>query len=602
MPRSAWHDTLEEMTMTMRHALLGAALLCALPAAAKAPAVAQLHQLFDAEWERDLRESPESASYFGDPRYNDRWTDMSPAAIELRENATRAALVRLVRIPRAALPPSEQVNYDLFKRQLELGIEYQRFELEQMPVAPTNWNGFGYATTLAQLMRFTTVKDYEDWIRRLETYGALVDQNIALMRLGIRDGRTPPRAPMERIPAQLRTYAPDRPEDSPLYAPLTRIPESIAPADAERLRARARTAIAEVVTPAWRRFAEFFQKDYLPACRPGFAAEGLPDGVAYYALRVRDQTTTHLTPDQIHAIGLAEVARIRAEMEKVMLEVKFRGNLQEFFRFLRTDPQFFFKTGDELFKAYALITKRIDPELVRLFGRLPRTPYGVRPIPDGEAPNATTAYYQGPAEDGSRAGYFYTNLYRPETRPKWEMEALTVHEAVPGHHLQIALAQELGDLPKFRRLGGYTAFVEGWGLYAESLGGELGLYQDPYSRFGQLTYEMWRAVRLVVDTGLHHKGWTRQQAIDYFSANAAKTENDIAVEVDRYIGDPGQALAYKIGELKIKELRARARDTLGPAFDVRAFHDVVLGYGAVPLDVLESNVDAWIAARKAAGN
>jgi uncharacterized protein (DUF885 family) len=570
-------------------------LLAALPAAAAPPAVEQLHRLFDQEWERGLRESPEFASFLGDARYNDRWTDLSPAAIERREQADRAALQQLLRIPRAKLPPAEQVNYDLFRRELELSVEYQRFQLEQMPVSPTNWDGFGSATTLAQILRFGTVKSYEDWLTRLEGYGAHVDQNIALMRLGMREGRMPSREPLQRVPAQVRTYAPARPEDSPFYAPFRALAPTVAPADAERLRARARTAIAQVVTPAWQRFGEFFEKEYLPACRADFAAESLPDGVAFYALRVRHQTTTSLTPDQIHDIGLAEVARIRGEMEKIMAQVKFKGSLTDFFKHLRTDKRFFFKTGQELFDAYVLLAKRIDPELVKLFGRLPRMPYGLKPIPEGEAPNATTAYYQRPADDGSRAGYFFANLYKPETRPKWEMEALTVHEAVPGHHLQIALAQELGELPKFRRLGGYTAFVEGWGLYSESLGGELGLYRDPYSKFGQLTYEMWRAVRLVLDTGLHHKKWTRQQAIDYFKANAAKTDNDIAVEVDRYISWPGQALAYKIGELKIKELRARATAKLGERFDIRAFHDVVLGNGAVPLDVLDGIVDAWIA-------
>ena len=558
-------------------------------------AVVQLHKLFDAEWERGLRESPETASYFGDSRYNDRWTDLSLAAIERRQQADRAVLKALARIPRKSLPALEQVNYDLFKRQYEITIEYQRFRDFLMPVSPINWNGFGSATALARLQRFNTVKDYQDWIARLQVYGALVDQNIALMRLGLKEKRVPPRVVMQRLPAQIRAYTPDRIEDSPHYAPLRNFPADIPAETRERLSAQAQTAIRDTVVPAWRRFEAFLEKEYLPGCSDSIAAESLPDGPAYYALRVRDQTTTDLSPQQIHEIGLNEVARIRAGMETIMAQVKFRGGLQSFFKFLRTDKQFYFKTGDELLKAYMILAKRIDPELVKLFGRIPRTPYGVKAIPAEDAPNTTTAYYQGPAEDGSRAGYFYANLYRPETRPKWEMEALTVHEAVPGHHFQIARAQELDELPKFRRLGGYTAFVEGWGLYSESLGEELGLYQDPYSKFGQLTYEMWRAVRLVVDTGIHHKNWSRQQAIDFFMANAAKTENDVTVEVDRYISWPGQALAYKIGELKIKALRARSEEKLGKKFDVRAFHDVVLGSGAVPLDVLERNVDAWIA-------
>lgn len=571
--------------------------LLALPAVAapQKPPVTALHRLFDAEWERSLSESPETASYFGDQRYNDRWTDWSEAAVEQRAQGDRAVLKKLATIKRSALPASEQLNYDLFKRRYENAVAFQRFREFLMPVSPINWSGFGYATALPRLMRFSTAKDYEDWIQRLLGFGKLVDQNISLMRKGIQEGRVPPRVSLQRITEQVRDYAPRLAEDNPLYAPFKHFPEGIPEGTREEFQVQGAAAIREMVNPAWRRFGEFLEKEYLPACSDSIAAENLPDGEAYYALRVRDNTTTDLTPDQIHDIGLSEVARIRAEMEMVMAQVKFRGDLQAFFRFLRTDKRFFYKTGEELLDGYRSLAKRIDPELVKLFGRIPRTPYGVVPIPQSDAPNTTTAYYQQPAEDGSRAGYFYANLYKPETRPKWEMEALTVHEAVPGHHFQIALAQELGELPKFRRVGEYTAFVEGWGLYSESLGGELGLYTDPYSKFGQLTYEMWRAVRLVVDTGIHHKGWTREQAIHFFSENAAKTENDIAVEVDRYISWPGQALAYKIGELKIKELRRRAESALGDKFDVRSFHDVVLGSGAIPLDVLESNVDRWIA-------
>jgi uncharacterized protein (DUF885 family) len=568
------------------------------PALAGPAAVKQLHQLFEADWERNLAENPEYATFLGDARYNDRWTDMSLPAIEARDATDREVLKKLARIPRAALPAAEQVNYDLFKERYEITVAYQRFRTFLIPVDAIGFTGFGAATSLAQVQPFATAADYDKWIRRLQSYGALVDQNIALMKLGIHEGLVPPREPMTRLLSQLGSYAPDRPEDSPFYAPLLTLPAGLPAADAERLRAQAQAAIRDTVTPAWKRFNEVFEKEYLPACRSTIAAEALPDGAAFYALRVRHQTTTDLTPEQIHDIGLAEVARIRAEMEKIKAQVGFKGDLPAFFKFLRTDKQFFFKTGDELLTAYRALAKRIDPQLVKLFGRIPRTPYGVEPVPELEAPNQTTAYYRGPAQDGSRAGYFYANLYKPETRPRWEMEALTAHEAVPGHHFQIALAQELGELPRFRRLGGYTAFVEGWGLYAESLGEDLGLYQDPYSKFGQLTYEMWRAVRLVVDTGIHHKGWTRQQAIDFFKANAAKTDNDIAIEVDRYISWPGQALAYKIGELRIKALRERARQALGPKFDIRRFHDVVLGNGAVPLGLLETYVDAWIASER----
>ncbi len=571
--------------------------LLAGPALAAPSAVQQLHQLLDEDWERGLKDYPEYATFLGDARYNDRWTDMTPAAIEARDAADRAVLEKLVRIPREKLPPAEQVNYDLFKHRYEIAVAYQRFHMEQLPVSPIGFDGF-WGTSLVQLQPFNTAEDYGKWIRRLQAYGTVVDQNIALMRTGMKEGRMPPREPMMRLVKQLGGFVTEKPEDSPFYAPLKELPAGVPAADGEQARSQAKAAIRDVVTPAWRRFNAFYEKVYLPACRATLAAEDFPDGVAYYALRVRDMTTTDLAPDRIHDIGLAEVTRIRAEMEKIREQVKFKGDLAAFFKFLRADKQFYFRTGEELLAAYRALAKRIDPQLVKLFRRIPRMPYGVEPVPELEAPNQTTAYYRSPAEDGSRAGYFFANLYKPETRPKWEMEALTVHEAVPGHHFQIALAQELGGLPKFRRLGGYTAFVEGWGLYSESLGGELGLYTDPYSKFGQLTYEMWRAVRLVVDTGIHHKGWTRQQAIDFFKANAAKTENDIAVEVDRYISWPGQALAYKIGELRIKSLRARAKEALGDKFDVRGFHDVVLGNGAVPLDVLERYVDAWIASEK----
>jgi prolyl oligopeptidase len=341
-----------------------------------------------------------------------------------------------------------------------------------------------------------------------------------------------------------------------------------------------------------------FGHAYLPATRESVGIWDTPDGRAFYANRARYHTTTPLTPQEIHEIGIKEVARNRAEMQQVMDEVGFKGNLNAFFEHLRTDPKFYYRTGDELFRAYAYITKVIDPELPRLFGKLYRTPFGLRPIPELSAPNTTTAYYSGPSVDGTRPGYYYVNLYRPEVRPKYEMEVLTVHEAAPGHHLQIALAQEQTELPKFRRFGGQTAYTEGWALYSERLGYDLGLYKDPYSRFGQLTYDQWRAVRLVVDTGLHEMGWTRQQAIDYFLANAAKTEADIINEIDRYIAWPGQALGYKIGQLKIIELRERAQAALGERFDIRSFHDTILATGSVPLEILERTVDAWIEDQK----
>lgn len=562
--------------------------------AATPQAAAALQQLFDDEWQRQLADSPLTATYLGDARYNDRWDDLTPEAFARRLAAAKAALGRLAAIDRAALPAEQQLNYDLFKLQVEDTIEAYGYGGHLRPVDQRG--GLQTVNEVLEAMRFEKAIDYRNWIARLQSFGTYTDQTIALMRLGMAQGRTYPQVIMQRVSAQIAQQRVSDAKQSPFYAPFAAIPAGIDDADA--LRSAGADAIRDQVLPAFQRFQAFFDTEYLPACAqaPGLAAQ--PQGAAYYAYLARHHTTTPLTPEQIHDIGLTEVARIRAEMETIRTEVGFKGDLHAFFNYLRSDPKFFYKTPQELFDGYALIVKRIDPELVRLFGKLPRTPYGVRAIPELSAPDTTTAYYYPPAGDGSRAGYYYVNLYKPETRPKWEMEALSAHESVPGHHLQLALQQELGDMPAFRKYGdGFTAYVEGWGLYAESLGAEIGLYRDPYSRFGQLTYQMWRAVRLVVDTGLHAKGWSRQQAIDYFADNAAKTPLDITNEVDRYLAMPGQALAYKIGELKIRELRARAESRLGERFDIRAFHDTVLASGAVPLAILEQRVDAWIAAQ-----
>ncbi len=578
-------------------ALVLSALLSA-PLAASADATADLHALFDREWERDLADNPLAATYIGETRYNDRWPDLSPTAQASRDAADAKVLDDLATIPRGQLPPAEQLNYDLFKHDYEMRKEAAPFHGEYYSVEASG--GPQSLNEVAEVMPFATVKDYETWLRRMKAVPALLDQYADLLRRGAHEKRTQPRVIMERVLPPLAAQTPDKPEESPYFDRFRSYPDAIPAAERERLSSEAKKVIGESVIPAYRRFTAMFRDEYLPATRETVGLWDTPDGLAYYSYLARYHTTTALTPDEIHKIGLAEVARNRAEMQKVMDEVGFKGSLADFFQYLRTDPKFFYKTGDELFRAYAYITKMIDPELPRLFGKLYRTPFGLRAIPDNSAPNTTTAYYQGPSLDGSRPGYYYVNLYRPEVRPKWEMEVLTVHEAAPGHHLQIALAQEQTGLPNFRRAGpGYTAYVEGWGLYSERLGYDLGLYKDPYSRFGQLTYDQWRAVRLVVDTGLHAMKWTRQQAIDYFMANAAKTETDVVNEIDRYISDPGQALAYKIGQMKYLELREHAKAALGDKFDIRAFHDTVLSTGAVPLDIVERNVDDWIAAQKA---
>jgi uncharacterized protein (DUF885 family) len=585
------------MSRSLANLVFALVALAAAPIAVSADAVADLHALFDREWERHLVDNPLSATYLGDPRYNDRLPDISQAAEAARNAADAAVLDDLARIPRERLPLAEQLNYDLFRHEYETRKAALPFHPEYYSIEASG--GPQSLNELAELVPFESIADYETWIRRMQAIPAYLDQYGERLRRAAAVKRTQPRAVMERVLEPLAKQVTDKPEDSPFFERFRNFPDAIPAADRERLTARAREVIGQSVIPAYRRFQAVFRDEYLPATRSTVGLWDTPDGRAYYQFLARFHTTTALTPAEIHAIGLREVARNRAEMQKVMDEVGFQGSLTEFFQHLRTDPKFYYKTGDELFRAYAFIVKMIDPELPKLFGKLYRTPFGLRPIPDNSAPNTTTAYYQGPSLDGSRPGYYYVNLYRPEVRPKYEMEVLSVHEAAPGHHLQIALAQELTDLPDFRRAGGFTAYIEGWGLYSERLGYDLGLYRDPYSRYGQLTYDQWRAVRLVVDTGLHDMEWTRQQAIDYFIANAAKTEADIVNEIDRYISNPGQALAYKIGQLKFLELRARAEQALGGRYDIRAFHDTVLATGAVPLDILERTVDGWIAAQKA---
>jgi len=411
-------------------------------------------------------------------------------------------------------------------------------------------------------------------------------------------GITPPAITLRDVPQQIRNQLVDEPDQSPMLGAFKQFPASVDSLQQASLKKQAEAAFSERIAPAFERLLVFMETEYIPAARQSIAMRDLPNGEAWYAYNVKQRTTTDLTPEQIHEIGLSEVKRIRAEMEVIKTSSGFEGSFGEFLEFLRTDSQFYHLTKEDLLREYRDIAKRADPELMKLFGTLPRTPYGVVPVPSYAEKSQTTAYYQRGSVKAGRPGNFYANTYALNTRPRWEMEALTLHEAVPGHHLQIALQDELEDVPWFRRVARYTAFSEGWGLYSESLGVEMGFYKDPYSKFGQLTYEMWRAIRLVVDTGMHQMGWTRQQAIDYFMKNAGKQEHDVIVEIDRYIVWPGQALAYKIGELKIKELRAYATDELGDAFDIREFHDNVLGNGAVPLSVLDANIRAWVKAEK----
>jgi uncharacterized protein (DUF885 family) len=542
-----------------------------------------LAALFDEEWENDMREAPEWASELGDHRYDTLWNDASLAA-EARRNAhERAVLEKLHRIDRRALSGEDAISYDLFERRTKLGIEAEPFRGHLLGI--DQMHGLQTSSELADSLTWGSKKRYEDWNARMRAFPKHAADTIETLREGVRLGIVHPKVVMQRIPGQLDKQIVRDPEKSPFFEPYRKMPESISPADRAALVADAKRAIAESVVPAFESFREFFVKTYLPACKDDVGEWTLPDGAARYAFDVRYHTTTQMTPDEVHALGLREVARIRTEMESVKTRAGFSGSMKDFFAFLRTDPRFFKKTPEELYEAYRALGKRIDPELPKLFGKLPRAPYRVLAVPD-----TTTAYYREPAADGSRAGTYYVNLYKPDARPTWEMMALTLHESVPGHHLQIALAMEQPNIPKFRRYDYLTAYVEGWALYAESLGDEIGMYDDPYAKFGQLTYEMWRAVRLVVDTGMHHLKWSRQKAIDYFMENAAKTELDVTNEIDRYIVWPGQALAYKVGELQIKSLRAKQKAKLGDKWDEKAFHDAILTHGPLPLDVLEREV------------
>ncbi len=563
----------------------------------KEPEAQRLHTLFKVDWDYTMAVSPEAATYYGFPGEEDRWTDLSPAAIALRKHFAGRALPVLATIDREKLGPVDKVSYDIFKRLADEEVEGAQFPRELLQVNQMGGVQQDAAQTLDS-MRADNAEQLGNQLARLKALPAHVDQVIALLKDGLAKGVTPPQITLRDVPAQVVAQIPDEPMKSPLLKPFVDLPAGVSGEQGMELRAQAVKVYTAEVKPAFQRLNQFLTEKYIPAARTDIAASSLPNGAAWYAWRIKTETSTDLTADQIHEIGLAEVKRIRAEMERVKTESGFKGTLAEFFVYLRTDPKFFYTDKDELIRAYRDIAKRVDPQLIKMFKTLPRLPYGVQAVPSYAEKSQTTAYYFPGAPETARPGYFFANTYALDTRPKWEMQPLTLHEAVPGHHLQISLAQEMTDLPDFRRNTGYTSFVEGWALYSESLGEEMGFYDNPYDKFGQLTYEMWRAVRLVVDTGMHAKGWSRDRAIKFFLDNTPKTEHDITVEIDRYIVWPGQALAYKLGELKIKELRAYATKELGPKFDIRLFHDEVLRNGAVPLSVLETQIKDWVAAQK----
>lgn len=553
----------------------------------------EFNQLLQDEWESRLKNDPLFATYAGDSRYNDRLPGANEAYFVDRLENLYGFQRRLKLISASELTIDEKLNYEIFHRLLDNEIGELEFHSYRLPLSKAGGFHTSIPEVLPLISPFETQQDFENYLSRLAALPRYIQDHIELLGSAIDTGYIPARITLEGVEEQLRKQVPAEFTDSLLYSPFQRIPGIISDNQKKHLLKEAQLILEEAVFPAYLTFLRFFLDKYYPASRNDIGASTLPRGRGFYQHRVHFYTSLDLTPEQVHATGLSEVQRIHSEMEAVLQTADFKGNIKEFIEFLRSDARFYAKTPADLIKETAYILKRIDGELPRLFNMLPRTPYGIREIPAASAPHSTTAYYLPPPGDGKYAGFYYVNTFDLKSRPLYEIEALSLHEAVPGHHLQIAMQQEL-NLPNFRRFGGFTAFTEGWALYSERLGLEMGFYQDPYSNFGRLSYEMWRACRLVVDTGIHALGWTRQQAIDFMAENTSLSLLNIANEVDRYIAWPGQALAYKIGELKIRELRMLADVALGDGFNLREFHNLIIGKGAVPLDILEQMVCEWI--------
>ena len=558
----------------------------------------RLQKLFQIDWDRAVRESPEWATDLGYPGLDDQWTDMSAEAVAQRKTEAEWPLEVIKTINRAALAPADQLNYDLFRRSDEMEVEGNQFPQELLAI---NQLG-GVQQDIPQVinqMPHGTVAQYENILARLRRAPGLIDQVIDLLKRGVAAGVTEPKVILENVPAQVLKVIPENPTASALLKPFADFPPGMAQADKDRLKSTAIQIYQEEDVPAYKKLHDYLVQNYIPNARDSIAWSALPNGTAWYRFQVRQQTTTDMTPEEIHALGLSEVARDLSAMKGVAASSGFKGSFDAFKEYLRTNPQFYYTDPEQLLAGYRNIAKKIDPVLPEFFYKLPRLTYGIRAIAAYAADSAPAAYYMDGSEKAGRPGWFCANTSNLASRPKWQMECLTLHESVPGHHLQLSLAQEMENVPEFRKYQSYTAFAEGWALYCERLGYEMGFYQDPYSKFGQLTFDMWRACRLVIDTGIHSEGWTRQQAIDYLMANAGKDEHDATVEVDRYIASPGQALAYKIGQLKILAIRAKAQKELGEGFDLRAFHDALLANGSLPLPVLDAQMQAWIAAQKA---
>lgn len=557
-------------------------------------AEAKLAGVFQFAWEEGILDNPESATYLGDSRGQNLLTDNSLAAIERRKKFTLCLRDLIHSVDREKLAKAtDRLNYDLFLHDLDLSIEGQKFPTEYLVVDQMGGPHQGLPQLLLS-MRTGNEKDYRDRIERLGHAPEWIGQYVRLLQEGLAKGITPPRSTLLAVPKQIDAVLDPDPKKNPLMRSFDDMPSSIPQETQTKLRAQALSVVRKTVIPAFKTYRDYVAGPYIAGARAPIAFSLMPNGIEWYAYLVRSHTSLAITPEQVHEIGLKEVARLEKEMEQAMRESGWKGDRASFFTFLRTDPRFFFKSADDLLRGYRDIGKRADPQLSRLFGKVPRLQYGVKAIPAYAADSGPQAYYEGGSLEGGRPGWFVANTSQLKSRPKWEMEPLSLHESVPGHHLQISLAQEIENVPSFRKYAGSTAFVEGWGLYAESLGSEMGFYKDPYAKIGKITYEMWRACRLVVDTGLHSKGWSREKAIEFMASRMPKPRHDIEVEVDRYIVWPGQATAYKIGELKFKELKARAQDRLKDKFDIRAFHDTVLANGGLPLEILDRLVNDWI--------
>jgi uncharacterized protein (DUF885 family) len=577
-------------------AVLASVLFLASAAAADDPA-ARLHDLFDREWKWRLVESPQFATSVGVHDYDDRLGSVSAAVEARRAQELKKFLGELSAIPKSSLSNTDKINAEIFEQQLERGIESIRFREYEIPLS-ADWGFHTSLTRLPEEMPFQTIHDYENYVARLNAIPRYVDEEIGVMKDGLARGMTLPKVVLAGIDETMTSHVVKDAEKSVWWKPFTRFPATFSGTERRKLEDDGRRAILGSAVPAFAKLADFMVRDYIPHARTTIATADLPDGRAYYEFLLRRYTTLPLTAEQVHQKGLSEVGRIQKEMNDVIRQVGFKGAFAEFIAFLRTDPRFYAKTPEELLERASWICKRMDGKLPSLFKTLPRLPYGVQAVPDEIAPKFTGGRYVEAPVGSTQPGYFWVNTYHLDQRPFYTLEALALHESVPGHHLQIALSQELKDLPNFRRYSYISTFGEGWGLYCEHLGLEAGFYTDPYSNFGRLTYEMWRACRLVVDTGMHAMGWTREKAMEYLGSHTALSLHEVQTETDRYIATPGQAVSYKIGELTIRELRKKAEEALGKKFDVREFHDAVLLQGSVPMPVLEEQIDRYIAANR----